>query len=181
MRVATVQNASRSTVLALAMAAVIAIFCTGEMQAQGFAGNAFGFQAFGFYQPYGIQYRSTVANPPYFAVNPPVYYGQRYYRPYGVSPFAAPPQVVAPESYQAIPEPASLRLRHIGPVGSPVANPHCPTTLCDNEKAKSGAENEELAAESAAPRHELQVTEVATAGPVRSNPFFDSPRHLVSR
>ncbi|MEM9365398.1 MAG: hypothetical protein AAGD07_05340 [Planctomycetota bacterium] len=169
---ATLSSASRSVVLPLAMVASITLACTGESHAQGFAGNAFGFQAFGFYQPYGIQYRSTVATPPYFAVNPPVYYGKRYYRPYGVSPFAAPPQVAAPASYQALPEPANLRLRHIGPVGQPVANPHCPTTLCESEPDASNPD---------VPRHELEVTEVATAGPVRSNPFFDSPRHLVSR
>jgi hypothetical protein len=28
--------------------------------------------------------------PPYYAVHPPVYYGQRYYRTYGESPFARP-------------------------------------------------------------------------------------------
>lgn len=31
--------------------------------------------------------------PPYFALHPPVYYGQRYSMPYGLSPFAAWPQL----------------------------------------------------------------------------------------
>ncbi len=37
--------------------------------------------------------------PPYFALHPPVYYGDRYYRPYGVSPFATWPQVQANPNY----------------------------------------------------------------------------------
>ena len=40
--------------------------------------------------------------PPYFALHPPVYYGTRYARPYGVSPFAAPPQVQVPSDYAAV-------------------------------------------------------------------------------
>lgn len=55
---------------------------------------------FGSYQPYGIQSRTRVATPPYFALHPPVYYGNRHVRPYGLSPFASLPQVAAPGSYQ---------------------------------------------------------------------------------
>jgi hypothetical protein len=36
---------------------------------------------------------------PYFSVHPPVYYGKRYTRPYGVSPFAAWPQMQPNSSY----------------------------------------------------------------------------------
>ena len=36
---------------------------------------------------YGLGYLPV---PPYFAVHPPVYYGQRYFRTYGESPFARP-------------------------------------------------------------------------------------------
>ncbi len=36
---------------------------------------------------YGLGY---VPVPPYFAIHPPVYYGERYYRSYGESPFARP-------------------------------------------------------------------------------------------
>ncbi|MCA9129137.1 MAG: hypothetical protein KDB22_18745 [Planctomycetales bacterium] len=39
------------------------------------------------------------ASPPYFALHPPVYYGQRYTRPYGVSPYAAWPQLQSNPSY----------------------------------------------------------------------------------
>lgn len=37
--------------------------------------------------------------PPYFALHPPVYYGQRYTRPYGVSPFASRPRLQAAPGY----------------------------------------------------------------------------------
>ena len=59
----------------------------------------FGFQPFGFYQPYGAQFGTRMRTPPYFATHPPVYYGARHARPYGISPFAAPPMVGAPSSY----------------------------------------------------------------------------------
>ena len=59
----------------------------------------YGFFPFGFYQPYGAQYGTTLRTPPHFAVNPPVYYGARYARPYGLSPFASPPLVGAPAGF----------------------------------------------------------------------------------
>ena len=59
-----------------------------------------GFLPFGYYQPYGAVYRNAVPNPPYFATNPPVYYGARYSRPYGMSPFAAPPVLQAANGYR---------------------------------------------------------------------------------
>ena len=51
----------------------------------GFYGGL-GFGGFGnFRHPYRW---ARVPAPPYFALHPPVYYGQQYSRPYGVSPFA---------------------------------------------------------------------------------------------
>ncbi len=55
--------------------------------------------------------RPFVAAPPYFAMHPPVYYGQRYTRPYGESPFAAWPQLRSPANY--VPRPAAP---HVQPV-----------------------------------------------------------------
>ena len=87
----------------LAAAAIVALFavvCTTDTaQAQQPCGWG-GFQPFGFYQPYGARFGSSLATPPYFATNPPVYYGARYARPYGISPFASPPVVSAPAGYQ---------------------------------------------------------------------------------
>ncbi|MGB7345828.1 MAG: hypothetical protein WBD20_16550 [Pirellulaceae bacterium] len=80
--------------------AIVAAVCTSEsasaQQPCGFGG----FQPFGFYQPYGARYGASMPTPPYFALNPPVYYGARYARPYGISPFASPPVVTAPTGYQ---------------------------------------------------------------------------------
>ena len=59
-----------------------------------------GFLPYGFYQPYGAGYSSSIRTPPYFATNPPVYYGQRFSRPYGLSPFAAPPQLRSSSPYR---------------------------------------------------------------------------------
>ncbi len=42
---------------------------------------------------------SFAPSPPYFALHPPVYYGQRYTRPYGASPFAAWPQLQGNAAY----------------------------------------------------------------------------------
>ncbi len=60
----------------------------------------------GFAYLYGYQNFNNVgqrsynnATPPYFALHPPVYYGQRYTRPYGVSPFAAWPQLQGNPAY----------------------------------------------------------------------------------
>jgi hypothetical protein len=61
----------------------------------------YGFLPFGFYQPYGASYGTSLKTPPYFALNPPVYYGTRHARPYGLSPFASPPMVAAGENYQS--------------------------------------------------------------------------------
>ncbi|MCC6508797.1 MAG: hypothetical protein IT423_06800 [Pirellulaceae bacterium] len=49
--------------------------------------------------------RSFVPAPPYFALHPPVYYGKRYTRPYGDSPFASWPQLRSPANYQPTPAP----------------------------------------------------------------------------
>lgn len=59
-----------------------------------------GFLPYGFYQPYGAGYSSSIRTPPYFATNPPVYYGQRFSRPYGLTPFAAPPQLRSTSPYR---------------------------------------------------------------------------------
>jgi hypothetical protein len=60
---------------------------------------------YGGFQQVGM--RAYVPAPPYFALHPPVYYGQRYQRPYGESPFAAWPQLQPNIAYQ--PRPAAAR------------------------------------------------------------------------
>ena len=101
--------------LAAALALIVAAaFSASDASAHspGY-GNA-GFLPFGFYQPYGAQYSTSMRTPPYFATNPPVYYGARHARPYGLSPFASPPMVSAGPGYHS-------RLR------SGFQTPHTPT------------------------------------------------------
>jgi hypothetical protein len=47
---------------------------------------------------YGLGY---IAVPPYYALHPPVYYGERYYRSYGESPFARVDHSSRPQRIQA--------------------------------------------------------------------------------
>lgn len=46
------------------------------------------------------QFRNRLPAPPYFAVYPPVYYGERHERPYGESPFASWPLLTASQTFQ---------------------------------------------------------------------------------
>jgi len=89
--------------------------------AQAFNGGNLGFIPFGLYQPYGVRYSTSVRTPPYFSLNPPVYYGSRYARPYGISPFASPPVVGAPDSYVA--QPAARFVAPPTVISEPFCNP----------------------------------------------------------
>ncbi len=91
----------KKVAIAALIAVTAAFSCTSEASAQDF--GRYGGFGFGQYQPYGIRYSTSVRTPPYFAVNPPVYYGARHTRPYGISPFAALPEVKASSGYMATP------------------------------------------------------------------------------
>jgi len=67
--------------------------------AQVNAQDGYGFGlGLGFSQPYFQGYHGiNQKRIPYFALYPPVYYGQKVARPYGFSPFATPPGVVPAE------------------------------------------------------------------------------------
>lgn len=62
-------------------------FLGGQGTAYGVSGNLYGL---------GI-----VPAPPYFALHPPVYYGERYFRSYGESPFARPDYSSRPRRIEA--------------------------------------------------------------------------------
>jgi hypothetical protein len=62
----------------------------------------FGFN-YGFALGPSWTFRNRLPTPPYFSIYSPVYYGQQYERPYGISPFAAFPEMNTPPSYQAQP------------------------------------------------------------------------------
>lgn len=50
------------------------------------------------------QFRNRLPAPPYFSVYPPVYYGRRYERPYGDSPFASYSTLSANSDYTVRPK-----------------------------------------------------------------------------
>ena len=70
--------------------------------------------AYGYLFGYGAMntpaIRSFVPAPPYFALHPPVYYGQRYTRPYGDSPFASWPQLQPAPGYHPRPAAAHAQI-----------------------------------------------------------------------
>ena len=133
--------------------------------------GAYGFLPYGFYQPYGARYGSTLRTPPYFATNPPVYYGARHARPYGLSPFASPPLVSADNSYRS-----RLQTRFVQPPVRSCA-PHCnpyvqpPTDVIENN-APENAKPEEL------PPGD---SESAADGKIRLNPFATDTLHAVAK
>ena len=75
---------------------------------------------FGFLYGYSVgqarSFRSNLPTPPYFSIYPPVYYGERFARPYGDSPYASWPTLQSNPNYR--PEP-KLEARQT------IINPHC--------------------------------------------------------
>ena len=80
------------------------------------AQDPYGFQ-FGYTLGYQNSFRNRLPTPPYFSVFPPVYYGKRFERPYGDSPYASFPQLRSAPDYYAVPKDAPIRTRS-------VSNPH---------------------------------------------------------
>lgn len=74
----------------LLLPCLLVLACNTSAKAQDGLGLAY-FYGYGGFGDSRIQ--SYTPAPPYFALHPPVYYGQRYTRPYGASPFAAWPQL----------------------------------------------------------------------------------------
>ena len=139
------------------LGALITSSSTSAFGQGGFAGQGNGgypFVPFGFYQPYGATYGTSLPTPPYFALNPPVYYGSRYSRPYGLSPFAAPPMMDAPADYRGKLSPQFVR--------PPVNNPYIVESCATGCASTSSNKTDNLA----------KMKPVATKiGEVQLNPF----------
>ena len=97
----------------LSLSAVIALGCFCQTT---HAQDPFSFQ-FGYTLGYQNSFRNRLPTPPYFAIYPPVYYGKRFERPYGDSPFAAFPQLQSAPNYHPVPKETPIR-------GTTVMNPH---------------------------------------------------------
>jgi hypothetical protein len=95
---------------------VAAVLVMGGFAASAQAQGPWEYQ-FGYTQGYQNSFRNRLPAPPYFAIYPPVYYGQRYERPYGDSPYAAFPQLQSAPGYHPVPKETPLRT-------STVLNPH---------------------------------------------------------
>lgn len=134
--------------LVVAFLALAAISVTSESASAQYPANL-GFLPFGFYQPYGAHYGTSLRTPPYFATNPPVYYGARHARPYGISPFASPPMVQAGEGYRS-----RLRSKFSVP---PVRSSEILCNPCVSHSKTVG-------------KSSLQV---AAIGPIRTNPYVE--------
>jgi len=107
--------------IAIAVAAM-AFFASEQVAAQGF-NNGYLFGT-GVNQSF-IGGGSRFQAPPYFATFPPVYYNGIVRRPYGISPFAAPPGI-EPVELRAIPvdevQPITIRnphMKHAKPASAP--------------------------------------------------------------
>lgn len=122
-------------------------------------GFGFGFQPFGFYQPYGARFGTALRTPPYFATNPPVYYGARHARPYGISPFAAPPLATAGPGYQSRLASGFVSPQHASPV---LSNP------CIHTRRESPGIIE-------SPSDHVTTT----VGKIRMNPFVDNVNRIA--
>jgi len=129
----------------------------------------YGFPPFGFYQPYGANYGTSLKTPPYFALNPPVYYGTRHARPYGLSPFASPPMVAAGENYQSRLRVQFQQPRVPTPKPAPRGDMRC--NPCDEQPGGTSVP------ETIAPGAEVQANAI---GVIRLNPFVTNDEELAS-
>ncbi len=140
------------------IALAVAVFASDTARAGHPAGIGYPFYPFGFYQPYGARIGSSLPTPPYFSMNPPVYYGARYARPYGMSPFASPPVVTAPGGYEG-------RLQHqFQAPPTKLFPPRCNPYLCKSSESTNPYVDKSTV-----------VAPVAKVGAVRENPFFQPP------
>ncbi len=101
---------------------VVGLFAIGMMAgiaAESRAQGPFEFQ-FGYSLGFQNSFRNRLPAPPYFSVFPPVYYGQRYERPYGESPYASWPLLQPNEDYR----PTRAANRVPPPPPSVIENPY---------------------------------------------------------
>ena len=99
--------------LILSFTAVVALGCVCP---SAYAQNPYAFQ-FGYSLGYQNSFQNHLPAPPYFSVYPPVYYGKRFERPYGDSPYASFPQLRSAPDYHPVPKETPVRSRT-------VMNPH---------------------------------------------------------
>ena len=133
----------------------------------GFGGIRGGFYGggLGFGYPLISSAQACAPRVPYFALHPPVYYGQRYTRPYGASPFASGPLLQPNSQYT----PAPQVQRSQTPAALVVMNPHYQEIQPDAQEGIVA---------------KPQAKEKVAVKPVKpllvENPFFPAPEALPS-
>ncbi|MEQ1826235.1 MAG: hypothetical protein ABL921_09815 [Pirellula sp.] len=109
----------------LVLFATIALFCIApRAQAQ----DPYAFQ-FGYVLGHQNSFRNRLPTPPYFSIYPPVYYGARYQRPYGESPFASFPQLRSSPDYFAVPKQVPYRSHSVENPHATHSMPHVKATI----------------------------------------------------
>jgi len=117
--------------------ALTSFFALGFANPTVEAQDPYGFQV-GYSLGYQNSFRNRLPAPPYFSVFPPVYYGKRFERPYGDSPYASFPQLRSAPDYHSVPKDAPVRTRS-------VSNPHVEQGARVESKAR-GHDGEPVAA-----------------------------------
>ena len=119
----------RRLCLSACFASLILASAGGSVQAYD---SNFGF-AFGYAVGQANQFRNRLPAPPYFSVYPPVYYGKRYERPYGESPFASWPLLQSSADYHAELKQAPVQFVN------PYVSPQTPCASCSKPTAQATA------------------------------------------
>lgn len=142
-----------SYMVAALLTVTLTVSSASTAQAQIGPGNGLGLSYLYGYQGFPAYSQTTYnRSQPYFALHPPVYYGKRYTRPYGVSPFAAWPQLQSSAGYQPSPHVNRVMLKPLV-----IENP-CPT--CSAEGNVRGGK--------------VAISESRVPEPVIiDNPYFD--------
>ena len=100
----------------------------GFSGAGGIGGFGNGFIGRGFFAPR--------QQPPYFAQFPPVYYSHIVRRPYGISPFAAPPGIAPVELSIPVPAKVTIKNPYFNSDVAPVSNASDDSTKQDEKGNK---------------------------------------------
>lgn len=138
--------------------------------------------------------RPVVVNnftPPYFSLHPPVYYGNRFYRPYGESPFASWPQLQPNPAYS--PQVSSAIARAEATIRNPHYVPDIPAAPSSapksTPKGSHSAPTENVIPPADQPNGDnpvqpAKVPDVVKrgTGPITiDNPYFREPNKYISK
>jgi len=124
---------AREMLKKIGLGLVVAVTGLMGMQESVQAQDPFAFQ-FGYALGFQNSFRNRLPTPPYFAIHPPVYYGQRYARPYGESPYASWPLLRSSPSYHAVPAEGHFVRPHV------MDNPHAHGHHGDTPRVKVSEE-----------------------------------------